>query len=208
MMKNPLFRLLQPNRKGFSLIEILTVLVIIAVLAGMILPAISLVRTAGKKSASRATVNQLSLALRSYYEEYGKWPNDTDTTKAPNAKLDPDEINGLVQILSGINANLKSSAGSPSGNPRGIRFMEFKAADIFLVSAGVTNIYDPWQRPYQICLDGDEDGTTVGIYGTALPLGHSFAVWSTGPDQAENGAETDLNHPTMKENKDNITSWN
>ncbi len=54
------------QRRGLSMVELLTVVAIIAVLAAILLPAIGVVRNRSKAAATRGIVSALSLALEQY----------------------------------------------------------------------------------------------------------------------------------------------
>lgn len=185
------------SRSAFTLIELLTVIAIIGILAGLLLPALGKARQKAKIAKAQTEVSSLEAAWKAYFTEYGKWPCSA-TQCPPGGQPATEGTSQGVQAFSEIVALLGGYAGTVNSyqpardNPRLIRFLEIPQKSISSTGAFV----DPWGNPYKMLFDLDYDNW-IGTpnFGN---IARSVIVWSRGPDGKD---------VTAAEQQDDIRSW-
>lgn len=72
-------------RRGFSLVELLVVIAIIAVLLGLLLPAVQSAREAARKSSCQGNLKQVAMAVLMYEQSQGRLPMAAEVKTPPTA---------------------------------------------------------------------------------------------------------------------------
>lgn len=190
--------------QGFTLVELLGVMVIILMLAGLLYPTMKSVRDQAKIAKAHADMDSLKMALRAYYQEYGRWP---DTNNIDPFRFDT-MLNGNYDVVTG--ALWLPIYGDPyyeNNNPRRIKFMEFNKASIIQTGGEQGYFVDPWGKTYNILLDNGqgsigglgnawndpvaEDGQIPNPNPGGRVIPSPIAIYSYGPDKANNSGTGD-----------------
>jgi prepilin-type N-terminal cleavage/methylation domain-containing protein len=130
----------RPGR-AFTLIELLTVVAIIGILAGILVPTIAGARTAANKAKSRAQFAQWTAAFEAFRQEYGTYPqfSASGAQHLVNAiaTTEPGGNHLFHDVLAGVHRDGSQLSGATTGNPtpalgqntRRIRFVNFAEGD-------------------------------------------------------------------------------
>lgn len=126
------------RKKAFTLIELLTVIAVIAILSGILIPVTGGVIKQARIAASKAQLWQYVTAIESFKTEYNYYPQVYDN----DGLIDLTEVarsEDFIESLSGKDHSTPASYGDPisnGGNYRKIEFHSFSQSEFFVKSDG------------------------------------------------------------------------
>lgn len=202
-MRNPI----RTNR-AFTLIELLTVIAIIGVLAALLFPAIKSALLKAEVGKAQTAMSGLETAIKTYQTEYGRWPA---STTGPGGVLYT--TNWFVALLRGEDKTGSEDGGIVTyyGNPRRISFLQFKNQDLIINPANnTTNFVDPWRNLYELVFDASYSNLATNPFNNPVTLERvGYLIWSKGPN-AQESSYANTGSPVGDGNgvnKDNVKTW-
>lgn len=178
------------NRKGFTLVELLTVMAVIAILAGLVLSTAGYVQKKAASSRAQSEISALSAACESYKADNGIYPRTptTGTNGIPaNATdtLDPKKSGNPSAYGSASLYLYMELSGDRKPNDRKLdtgakAYFEFPPA-MLLPSGGtgtVTAISDPFGYSYGYSTSYQAD-VEAGTNPPKRGYNPTFDLWST-----------------------------
>jgi prepilin-type N-terminal cleavage/methylation domain-containing protein len=217
--------------EGFTLVELLVVIGIIAVLTGMLMPVLARIKLEAKIGQTKLEMKNLETAIIAYNASYGRYPakatGAADLTFGYSSGVAGISANSEVMVIlmdvnTGVNLN-------HALNPRQMTsFPANRVSDTSSPGLSVADnqLRDIWGHPYVITLDLDGDrrcrdafystsvskeNGTQGFNGLTdngsgfFEFAGQAMIWSLGPDGKYDdspGAKANAGA-----NRDNILSW-
>ena len=147
------------SKKAFTLIELLMVMAIIGVLAGILIPTLSAVKRQANVVASKTQLSQYVNAIQLFKGEYGFYPfADAHVNSGKNINSLSDDF---IETLSGRDKRTGESKEA-GNNRRRISFHSFSENEFFVQSNGTVDPNKIADRLNNtkifIVIDGDGDG--------------------------------------------------
>lgn len=170
-------------QQGMTLIEVLVVIAIIGILAGMLFPALAAAKRKAQVAKARKEIQDMKLAIEAFKSQYSIWP----MTSAARGAGVPDFTFGTYNIgaYAANESDLNPGIGYQSNNSELMFILMSEAHNtynpnfannpqkkVFLnpprdnvadggAGIGPSRIFlDPWLNPYIITVDANYDGTT------------------------------------------------
>ncbi len=162
-----------PSRSAFSLVELIIVLSIIAVLLGLMLPAVQMVRERARDAVCKNNIHQINLATVHFLEVHKKLPRAGRSGK----------IGGwIVDILPFIEQQNLHSTISQGADIAAAPESLFTPPSIFLCPRSLvldSALTGKMQRGHYTLVTGDSRKFLGGIYDSPVDL---KVDWLTGPE--------------------------
>lgn len=160
------------KKKGFTVIELLTVLAIIGILAGLIMGAAQSARKQALIAKAKASISSLETALGMFQSNIGAYPSQGNAN--------------MVTCLTTSSGCLVGTAGTPMTTSQAADwsgpYMNFQTNE---VSGGT--FVDPWGNPY-VYKAGSDHGT-----GADYSVSGYMDIYSFGPNGVDDsGAPDDI----------------
>ena len=177
---------------AFTLIELLMVIAIIGILAGILIPTVGAVRKQANIAASKSQLSNYVTAIQLFKGEYSYYPFVTDGS---DTKVDlSSKSTEFIETLSGRGAS-DGKPKSEGGNRRRIGFHSFSESEFLVDDSDVvsqTELADRFNNTnLNLMIDGDGDGFVKpsisgdkGPNAPSQPIRTNVTAWVEGTEDA------------------------
>ena len=179
------------KKSAFTLIELLMVIAIIGILAGILIPTVGAVRKQANIAASKSQLSNYVTAIQLFKGEYSYYPF---VTGGEDITVDlSSQSTEFIETLSGRNA----SDGKPKaegGNRRRIGFYSFSESEFLLKdddTVDPTQLADRFNNTaIKLRIDGDNDGRVdpdvsgAAPTAPAKPIRTNITAWVEGSEDS------------------------
>ena len=214
---------LHSRSHGFTLVELLTVIAIIAILMGLLFPAIGVVKEQARKAEAKTTCTAIVAAVKAYYTEYGKYPVLDKATSTPADIYfgeSPATAGDNTPLFATLRAKV-AAGGAADYNPRRIVFFEGKdASNSAAPKSGFAPVgsskagafFDPWGSQYNVIMDGDYDNViSIAPYsdfkGATKGPQTGCIAFSYGKDSVLGSTKNPGVYKSGTDTSDDVISW-
>ena len=213
---------------AFTLLELLVVISIIAVLAGILLPVTSSVMDSARKTEAKSTVSQICTAVKSFQTDYGVYPNPDNLSRDVTWKSDTNDKLFAILRATDVATNsvntrrvvyFEGKDAKNSNNPKSGFATVNKTNTVNKTSytVNVGALVDPWGAGYCVRCDSgytdavvhpysnDADGANDAAGDTGV-IRSGVIAWSYGKDgvKGNNGSAGASPNYTYG---DDVVSW-
>lgn len=163
------------HSRGFTLIEVLLVIGILAVLMSVVMPTAQTARVKGQVAAAQLEISSIKAGFGLLYEDTGLYPNGASDFCRSSIPAD-NEID-LSLAAAGLSANGSGWAG--------------------WAGPYVSDLIDPWGNPYYFDEDYQCFASTTGCLGVTDAGTDSSVIVSCGPNGVLTGGSCDYDEDNV-----------
>ena len=173
------------SRQGFTLIELLVVIAIIAILIGLLLPAVQAAREAARRIQCTNNMKQLALGCSNYESVHGLFPayamiRGTDPTYQ-NPGNSMGQYIGTAIDMSWLVRTLPFYEQQAAFSATNLNYTMFEPPNITLAGLGISALWCPSdpeiQKPWSLS-DADSGAQNGSLANYQLPPGTWYQRWA------------------------------